>query len=627
MCGIFGVVRNNRKPIDKDRVIKATRLLQHRGPDDEGYYIDESVGLGMRRLSIIDLDRGGQPIWNEDKNLCIIYNGELYNFKELRNELLGRGHCFSTESDTEVIIHLYEEFGVNCLEKMNGMFSFAIWNVQTKELFVARDRLGIKPLYYTFYDNTFLFSSELKSIVFFLEELLLLNFYALDAYLEYLYVPSPETIYSGIKKLLPGHYITVKEDTLFLKKYWDLPQKAEVLDNKKDCFSQIHILLRDAIKKRLVSDVPFGAFLSGGLDSSIIVALMAHEMNMPVKTFSIGFDDESYDELAFSTLIAKKYQTDHISCPITAPSLMNVIHILINHFDEPFADSSALPTYYVSQIAASQVKMVLSGDGADELFGGYDRYRAFELSIKYQKIFHLMGIKSIAKFVGNLSENTDSHGFNKRLKRFLTGLQLSEEERYLSWMSCMNEYYKNVLYTESFGEIVGNEKARKKTEGFFSKEVFIDTTSVMKRDIKTYLPDDLLTKIDRMSMAHSLEVRVPFLDHNIVEFSQTIPFHLKIKKTYQKYILRKAFADLLPKTIYKRKKHGFGVPLGRWFKSELKEVVIEHLINQSVLVMRKILKPNGVEQVLAEHFSGKIDHGQRIYALLVLELWMRKYVS
>ncbi|MFC1643536.1 asparagine synthase (glutamine-hydrolyzing) [Chlamydiota bacterium] len=622
MCGICGQINLEGKLLDREKIIRATRLLEHRGPDDEGFFFSGEAVLGMRRLSIIDLDTGKQPIFSQNNRFVVVYNGELYNYIELKEELVKKGHKFGTKTDTEVVLHLYEEYGVSCLEKMNGMFAFSIWDTLKKELFLARDRLGIKPLYYACDGKTFLFGSEMKAVKAMITWPVNINPSAIDEYLRFLSIPAPETIYSEIKKLLPGHYMIFDGNNLEVKQYWNVPEgkKQEARSKKQDKTEEeyvedIYNLLNDSVAKRLMSDVSFGAFLSGGIDSAIIVALMSKNMSSAPKTFSIGFSEKTYNELEFASVIAKHFNTDHKEYIVKPSELISLMDMIIDHFDEPFADSSAIPTYIVSKLAANDVKMVLSGDGGDELFGGYDRYKAFSFSKKHSKLLSPLNTSVFRKIINVLPENTSVHGKTKRIKRFINGLKYKDLERYIYWMTHFNDDDRNKIYTDDFRKTV------------FSKERINsqvhDLNTIMRHDLIDYLPNDLLTKVDRMSMANSLEVRVPFLDHLLVEYAVNIPSSFKIRGKIQKYILRKAFKDILPLKILQRKKHGFGVPVGAWFKNELKNK-IHSCMQDSILAEKNIFSKKRLLNLYNEHLQGKADHGQRLYALFVLESWIRK---
>ncbi len=627
MCGICGKYYfQEDKRVEEELIKRMCQTLVHRGPDDEGIYVDRNIGLGHRRLSIIDLATGKQPIHNEDKSIWIVFNGEIYNFLELRSFLEKKGHKFYTKSDTETIVHLYEEEGENCIKKLRGMFAFALWDEGQKKLILARDRVGKKPLFYTLSNKTFIFASEIKSI---LQDLLIkkeVSLESLHSYLTYGYIPAPETIFRGIKKLPPAHFLIVQKGRLRLKRYWDLNFTKKINLTEQEIVEQVYELVKEAVKIRLISDVPLGAFLSGGIDSSIVVALMSQLVSEPVKTFSIGFKEASFDELKYAQLIAKHFRTDHHEF-IVKPDALTILPELIWYFDEPFADSSAIPTYYVAKMTRQHVTVALNGDGGDEAFAGYERYFASRLADYYSLIPAALRENVIEQLVKNLPESTAKKGFFKRLKRFVKAAGLPSEERYTEWMTTFSDEMKSFLYTSELKENLSHvnsssflKKAFESAQAgdFLDKLLYVDTV--------TYLPNDLLVKMDRMSMVHSLEARSPFLDHKVMEFAAAIPHNLKLKRMTTKYILKKAMKNLLPQKIISRGKAGFGVPIGVWFKEELKEFAYQILLDKRAR-KRGYFNSKFIEQLLEEHIMGKIDHGNRIWALLVLELWHQTFID
>ena len=621
MCGICGVIYFNGEQADK-KVVEAMRdCLIHRGPDDSGTYVDGCVGFGHRRLSIIDLsDKARQPMSNEDGSVWISYNGELYNHLELRSELESVGHTYSTDSDTETIVHLYEEFGGGCVEKMNGMFSFAVWDANEKTLFIARDRLGIKPLYYLADDEKFLFASELKALLAHPGIERRVDLSAVNNYLTYGYVGSPQTIFEGIRKLPPGHTLTVREKEVSTRRYWSITYPEKPYGDESYHLGRIRELIKKSVERRLMSDVPLGAFLSGGIDSSIIVALMS-EVSDNVKTFSVGFTDSSFNELEYAKLIAEKFGTDHHEFVVEMDAI-ELLPKLVNFYDEPFADSSAIPTYIVSQIARKNVTVCLSGDGGDELFAGYDRYAGCKVARVYEKVPKLLR-DGVSFFVNKLPASTSNKSVFRASQRFTGAVDLQEEERYGDWITIFNEEGRRELLNPESGEKIDSTGYIKKFYRECSAKDFIAKT--MYVDVKTYLPEDLLVKVDRASMAHSLEVRVPFLDHELVEYSQTIPVSMKFPGLKLKHLLKKSVKDIIPKNILHRKKHGFGVPVGAWFKKELKSIAYDTLLEKGSPT-REYFKAKYVEKILNDHVHGRAEHSHRIWALLFFDLWCRKYV-
>jgi len=603
--------------------------MTHRGPDDSGFYLspDGSVGLGHRRLSIIDLAGGHQPMANEDDTVKIVFNGEIYNFPALHVELERAGHVFRTRSDTEVILHLYEERGPGCVEYLRGMFAFAIWDEKRKRLLVARDRLGQKPLFYRDNAGTLAFASELKAIL--ADESVPRNLdpAALDMYLTYQYVPHPMTMFEGISKLPPAHRAVWENGRLTVERYWMPDFDREIPGTEADYLEGTRSLLAEATKMRLMADVPLGAFLSGGIDSSITVALMARASSQPVRTFSIGFREKKFNETDYARLIARRYSTDHTEF-VVEPRCLEILPELAWHYDEPFADSSAIPTYYVSMMTAQKVKVALSGDAGDEDFAGYPRYRAIKLAALYDRSPSVLKAFLSPALWRHLPVSVEQKSLRRRAKKLVLGLNLPPEERYLNYIAIFDEARKRSLYSDEFAagrstagpaiEFLMDTYRRAPTRDFVSQTTFVD--------LMTYLPCDLLTKVDIASMAHSLEVRSPFLDHKVVEFAVAMPVGLKMRGLNGKYILKKAFADLLPAEILKRPKMGFGVPISRWFRTELAGFIRRILLDDRT-VSRGIFRREAVDTLVGEHTNGIFDHGYRIWSLLMLELWFRTFVD
>lgn len=624
MCGICGVAYFDGSTTDK-RVLEEMRdSMTHRGPDDSGVFIDGPVGVGHRRLSIIDLGGGRQPMANEDESVWVAYNGEIYNHEVLRVELESLGHRYSTNSDTETIVHLYEEYGVSCVEKMNGMFAFALWDSRDETLFLARDRLGIKPLYYMLDEKKIVFASELKAILAHPEVERNINPPALRNYLAFGYTASPKTVFKEIKSLQPARTLAVKKGLVSEREYWRLSYASRPYGEEAYHAEKIREMLKESVKLRLMSDVPLGAFLSGGIDSSLIVALMS-EVSDEVKTFSVGFEDSSFNELEYARVVAEEFNTDHHEFRASFDAL-KILPKLLSFYDEPFADSSAVPTYIVSEMARSKATVCLSGDGGDELFGGYDRYAALKLAHSFAKV--PAPLRSAAAYAaGFLPESTANKNFVNLGKRFVQGLSLPPEGRYGSWITLFDEESRGKLLRAEASGGASDYNPNDYLKSFYrecdAKDFLAKTMYV---DIKTYLPEDLLVKVDRASMAHSLEVRVPFLDHKLVEYAQNIPADLKIRGLNLKYLLKKSAKDVLPKKIVSRKKHGFGVPVGAWFKNELKSTAYDILTGRDS-PSKKFFNKKEVEKILDEHCRGRRDNGQRIWSLMFFDLWHRKYVN
>ncbi len=627
MCGIAGFidlwdVRQVHDLEERAQILDGMcRIITHRGPDDQGVMLDNGVALGMRRLSIIDLVGGHQPISGEDGTVTIVFNGEIYNFLELQPELESLGHRFRTHSDTEAIVHAYEQFGSACVDHLRGMFAFAIWDARARQLFVARDRAGKKPLYYTVTQRgTFVFGSELKSLLLHPDVKREINLEAVDAYLTLGYVPDPLSIFRDIHKLSPGHFLKFAQGRVTVQQYWDFRFEPAESRREEDYLDELRALLDEAVRLRLVSDVPLGAFLSGGIDSSTIVALMARHMGQPVKTFSIGFHEDSYSELKYARLTAKKFGTDHHEFFVT-PEICEVIDQLVWHLDEPFADQAAIPNYVVSKLAREHVKVVLSGDGGDELFAGYTRYVTEHKRRNFAQLPRFVRKQIMQPLSGRLP-----HGMLGR--NYLHNIALDPIDRYLDSVSVFTGLNKRSLYTSGFREKLGdNGHLAHFFRGFGAR---VGTTDPLDRllyiDSKTYLPGDILTKVDRTSMAVSLEARAPLLDHKLIDFVTRIPASLKMAGLETKYLFKQAVKDLIPKEILNRPKQGFGVPIQEWINRQLKERIRETLMDRRTR-QRGYVEPRYVDLLLDEHERGRRDHSSGLWALLMLELWHRQFAD
>jgi len=626
MCGIAGFVdlwaRKGRAAEERGEILaRMCRIIRHRGPDDQGVMVKPGIALGMRRLAIIDLVTGNQPMSGEDGTVTIVFNGEIYNFQELKPKLEAHGHTFQTHSDTEAIVHGYEEFGPACVDDLRGMFAFAIWDEKARTLFVARDRAGKKPLYYTTTPNgTFVFGSELKSLLEHPEVERETNPEALDAYFTLGYVPDPLSIFRNVHKLPPGHYLTFTEGRVTVKPYWDFEFEPAESQNEADYLEELRALLDESVRLRLISDVPLGAFLSGGIDSSTVVGLMARHMGQPVKTFSIGFHEDSYNELKYARLTAQKFGTDHHEFFVT-PDICEVVDELAWHFDEPFADSSAIPTYMVSKLARDHVTVVLSGDGGDELFAGYTRYAIERKRGGFERL-----PKPLREGVMRpLSERLPHAAWGRN---YLHNVSLDPVSRFLDSVSVFTSLNRKSLYTSDFAQQLG-------PSGYVGR-VFYDLVENVKSDdqvdrllyldSKTYLPGDILTKVDRMSMAVSLEARAPLLDHKLIDFVTRIPSSLKLAGLETKHILKSAVKDLVPAEILHRPKQGFGVPIQEWINQQLRARIRETL-SESRTRQRGYVDSHYVDVLLDEHERGRRDHSMALWALVMLELWHRRFVD
>ncbi|TDI88672.1 MAG: asparagine synthase (glutamine-hydrolyzing) [Caldithrix sp.] len=624
MCGICGVTYFDRERNVLEHLVKSMcDVIRHRGPDDEGWITKGNYGIGMRRLSIIDLFTGRQPISNEDDSIWIVFNGEIYNHVELRNKLIKKGHKFQTKCDTEVIVHAYEEYGEECPKKLNGMFGFAILDLKKQILFLARDRLGIKPLYYYHDSKKFAFGSELKSILQVPNIPREVDLRALDLFLTFEYIPSPYSIFQGIRKLPPGHSLTLKDGRINIREYWDLDFDEKDIPEGELC-EQLLELFQDAVKIRLMSDVPLGAFLSGGIDSSAIVAMMSRVMDRPVKTFSIGFKEDTYNESHYAQQIANHFNTEH-HVEIIEPNALELAEKLVGFLDEPFGDFSIFPTYLVSKMARKHVTVSLSGDGGDELFAGYDTYIANKAGRAYERLPRLLR-NAMHPILSRIPPTEKKKGLINRAKRFVEGMELPADLEHTRWMIFLQEGEKNKLYSDDLQDTLNGSDSFEFIRNYFNR---VNTSDPLNRqlyvDIKSYLVDNILVKVDRMSMATSLETRVPFLDHRFVEFSATIPSRLKLQGKNTKYLFKKAMADVLPPQILNRSKEGFSIPIKNWLKEDLKPLMLE-VLDQQKIKREGFFNTNYVEQLKKEHLSGKENHSHRLWSMMVFGIWQDLYL-
>jgi asparagine synthase (glutamine-hydrolysing) len=624
MCGIAGIVdKNNRSRIQEQTIRRMCHAIRHRGPDDEGVFVKNGTGLGMRRLSIIDLAGGHQPVFNEARNIWVVFNGEIYNFPVLRKELESRGHRFYTNTDTEVIVHLYEEFGDDCVLKLRGMFAFALYDEGNRRLLLARDRLGKKPLHYALVNGRLFFASEIKSILAVAPELAAIDHHGLLQYMYFGYIPDPATSFEFIKKLAPGHLLTLENGEIRVRQYWDLPQYGtHTPKSEEECLQQTEHLLAEAVRIRLIADVPLGALLSGGTDSSVVVALMARASSRPVKTFSIGFRDAEFNEAPFAKIVAQAFGTDHHEL-ILEPDVVETVQTLTRSLEEPFGDSSMLPTYYVSCMARRHVTVALSGDGGDELFAGYGRHRVQSRRQIFERIPGWARRWYREKVYSRLPP--DMHG-----RKFSYNVSLPWRERYVDGISFVPAFEREMpLLSDEFRAVL-REKGdpQQLMFDYFDRSPARDPVSQMLYvDTKTYLAGDILTKVDRMSMATSLEVRAPILDHVFLEWVTGLTPHWKLRGARQKYILKKLAERLgVPRDVLYRRKRGFSLPLAKWIRHELKDMVLTILLEPRTL-QRGYFKPQGVRQILDEHLRGRRDQSARIWRLLIFELWHRNFLE
>ncbi len=600
--------------------------IQHRGPDDEGFYFNGSVGLGMRRLAIIDLKHGQQPIHNQDSTAWIVFNGEIYNYLELRQQLEKLGHTFYTNSDTEAIVHAYDQYGADCPKHLRGMFAFAIWDTRTQELFLARDRVGKKPLLYAQLRNQLVFASEFSALLLHPDISRDLEPEALDHYLSFMCVPAPLTAYRAIRKLEPGHSLTWRNGEIKIERYWQPDFSRKLKISEQEAGERAVEILREAVRVRLMSEVPLGAFLSGGIDSSAVVALMSQESSEPIKTFSIGFEEQDFSELHHARRVAEHVGAEHHEF-IVRPDALEVLPLLVEHYGEPYADSSAIPTYYVARETRKHVTVALNGDGGDESFAGYERYAAMRLAEAYHRVPAVLRQSFLEQAVTLLPTSETRRSRLRDAKRFLKVASLPRVERYLRWVSVFDRAAKQSLYSKDFNH---------ETAGFHSAELLAPwfahangagiVDASLLTDIMTYLPNDLLVKVDIATMAVSLEARSPFLDHHVIEFAASLPERLKLRGLTTKYILKRMLKQLLPSENLQRRKMGFGVPIGHWFRGRLQNFLRETLLSEKAL-NRGLFKPEAIKQLVELHARSERDYAHQLWTLLMLELWFQRFVD
>jgi asparagine synthase (glutamine-hydrolysing) len=624
MCGICGIYQYRPgEPVRPEVLRGMLRSIRHRGPDGEGVHLEPALGLGARRLSIIDVAGGSQPIYNEDGTVVVVFNGEIYNYRELRHYLQFRGHHFNTATDTEVIVHLYEEIGDECVQKLRGMFAFALWDARQRRLLVARDRLGIKPLYYAD-RGRLIFASEIKCLFHDPHVEPRANLDALGNFLSLKYVPSPQTMFTGVSSLPPGHLMTCDAKGLRIRSYWDLsfPACRNGHIREEEYTDQLLGLLRECVQSHLMSDVPFGAFLSGGVDSSTVVALMSEYLPQPVKTYSVGFDGEGeqFSELAYARLVAEQYRTDHHEVIVRAQDLIDLIEKIVWHMDQPIAEEAALPNYMLAEVAARDVKMVLTGEGGDELFAGYTRYVAERIAPLFR--FVPQPAKSLA-----LAVSARVPGMRRSKVALHALCQPQEILRLANWSPLFNLEMKSRLLSNELTRCLD----RHSHEQIFTRQLTrADAAHTLSRmlyvDTKLYLPDVLLARGDKASMAASLEARVPLLDHKLVEFAAALPPELKVKGLIRKYLLKKVARTLLPTRIIDRKKEGFPTPISIWFRKEARSFLRDTL-SPAVVARRGLFDPRYVQQLLDDHDLGRADHGGILWALIHVELWYRLFID
>jgi asparagine synthase (glutamine-hydrolysing) len=627
MCGIVGIIeRDQRTPIPPGDVERMVRTLNHRGPDEEGSVVLPGVGLAMRRLAIVDLAGGQQPFANEDGSMQVVANGEIYNFEEIKRELIARGHVFRSRSDVEVLVHAYEEYGEAFLSRVRGMFALALWDARRRVLLAARDRAGEKPLYYTLTSHGLLLASEIKALLSRVEVRRDLDLDALDQFLTYEYIIAPRTIFQGIQKLAPAHYLVYRDGVVTTTRYWDAADVVERPWTDREAADALRETLRGAVRSQMMADVPIGIFLSGGVDSSAVAALLSEDRkNAGVSSFSMGFADGSYNELPYAREIASLFNTSHHEGMVT-PDVEKLFDHLIVHLDEPFADISLFPTFLVSQMARAHVKVVLTGDGGDELFGGYDAYQAQALAARWSGIMPKGVTRAVDALLSALPPTEKKKGLINKTRRFIDGLANAPEQiAQYRWMTFLSAGAKSRLYTPAFREAlvasdvyrpVREALARARTDDLLNRQLYAD--------LSIYLADDILVKVDRMSMATSLETRAPFLDVDVMELAFSMPGQLKIRDNARKFVLKQAMQGLVPEGILHRRKEGFSIPMKNWLRRELRPLM-ERLLAPERLRQRGLIDPDEASRLIAEHCGGRANHAHVLFSLMAFERWAEQF--
>ncbi len=624
MCGICGIATQGARP-DRDLILRMCETIRHRGPDGDGFYVADGIGLGMRRLAVIDLQTGWQPMSNETGRVQVVFNGEIYNYRELRHFLQQKGHYFHTNSDTEVIPHLYEEYGLDFLDQLNGIFAIALWDVDVQRLLLTRDRMGVKPLFYSVRDGSFYFGSEVKCILAAGGSSKEIDVYGLDQFLTFEYTASPWTLFRDVKKLAPGSWITWQKGEICSGAFWRITREQEALSLPEDEWaSRLKDIFNRSVKRQMVSDVPLGGFLSGGIDSSILISAMSHASNQPVKTFSIGFNNETYNELPFARQMAQHCQTEHYEA-ILEPRYLSMVDEVIEHMDQPISDFSVFPTLLVSRMAREKVTVALSGDGGDELFSGYDAYVADKMA--QRSTDHLP--TSLRRMLLSLSEciplSEAKKGIRNNVRRFLEGAGLPSEWQHMRWMTFLSPDQKRELYlpevhvkvASQTGEII-LDYLDNPGEDRLQRQLFCDA--------RFYLAEDIMSKVDLMSMATSLETRVPYLDNEVVDFVISMPSYLKWKGKERKYLLKRAYALDLPSAILRRKKEGFSIPLKAWLNAEWNSLMHE-LLDESEIKRSGLINPGTVNRLVHEHETNHANHSHILWGLMVFQLWQDKFLK
>jgi len=632
MCGICGILHLCRSTDRPSEIVieRMTSTLIHRGPNDWGIWKDQQIGLGHRRLSVIDLTEAGrQPMSNESGQIQIVYNGEVYNFRELKDKysLVERGHVFRSRTDTEVLIHLFEEIGLNMLAELNGMFAFAIWDAKKKVLYLARDRYGVKPLFYQHDDRCLRFGSEIKAIIADERVVRRPSFQALHDFLSFDYVPGRQTAFEGIYELPPGHWARIDtKGNIKIRPYCDISFQEDSAIDELTAVQKARELLLQSVERQLVADVPVGVLLSGGMDSSTVVALMQRCVSEPVHTYSVGFEDPTFNELPYARTVAQTFNTIHREVVVTPDSVRTLLPKYLTYIDEPYADGSAIPTYYVCQLAKDDVVVVLSGEGGDEIFAGYETYAAYQVSRWFRRVPRWLRCNLIAPLVNSLPVSDKKLSLEFKLKRFLGGQDLSPAQAHFWWRVVLTEAQKLSLYTPHVLEQIVPQASERHFVDRYEQSTAKDSLSrLFEIDCSVFLPDDLMVKNDRMSMAHSLEARVPLTDLELTGFMSTVPSGLKLRSLRKKHIMRRAMEDILPAEILAKKKVGLEMPYSRWFKHELKDLLTSYL-GPKRISDTGLFRVDSVQTLITDHLAGRVDHGRALWGLLNYMMWLELYV-
>ncbi len=627
MCGICGLAFPDSQAADPEVLGRMNEAIRHRGPDSDGSYCAEGVGLAVRRLAIIDVKGGDQPISNEDGSLWVVMNGELYNYPQMREQLEPRGHRFKTKTDTECILHYYEDEGEACVRRFRGMFAFALWDTKRQRLLLARDRLGKKPLHYAVQDGTLYFSSELASLLAGLPHKPEVDLDAINLYLSLQYIPEPRTVYKGVFKLPAAQLLVWEKGQIRTERYWDYSYQPKLTGSEEDLAAELRSKLREAVQMRLISEVPLGAHLSGGIDSSIVVALMAELTDAPVKTFSVGFEEQQFSELPYARAIAQRYGTDHHEFTLTYGDVPATLETISAHFGEPFADASAVPLYHMSLVTRQHVTVALNGDGGDEDFAGYQRYGLDPWGQRYASLPGFLTRGAVPWAAGRLHDRSNApvgRGFVNGLQRLEQLPDIDERASILRWGSYFGPSQRKALWKDECRRELSTNGAESLLVEVFERAngSFLDRT--LYTDLHTYLPGDLLVKADRMTMAASLEGRSPLLDHEIVEWTARLPDSMKLHGMKGKYLLKKAFAAYLPAPVRSHRKQGFGLPLAAWFRGPLASWSRGLLLGNGS-PLRSWFEPDGIKRLLDDHAQARVDHGKRLYALCMLAIWAKSW--